>query len=707
MNIRILLSVALLATTATAVAADKSPAADETPAALVELLKSSSPAQEKAIACKKLAIRGNQDAVPALAPLLADEQLSSWARIALEAIPGSAANDALRAAMGQLKGRLLVGVINSLAVRCDTQAVELLIQRLKDSDADVASAAAVALGRIGGPSAVASLQASLTTTTSVRSAVAIGCILCAEKSLAEGKAAEAINLYDVVRAADVPLQRTLEATRGAILARGSAGVPLLVQQLRSSDKPRFALGLRVARELTGREVSDAILAELKRTAPERQALLLLVLADRGDTTVLPNVVQLAQTGPEEVRITAIRVLTRLGNASCVPVLLGAAVEVDGPLSQTAIQVLTDLPGQDVDRDLAARLADAEGKARQVLIGLVGQRHITSAVPTLRKAVDDPDAQVREAALTALGATIEMDDLSVLIARVAEAKHADDAAPAAKALSTACRRMPDQDACAQSLITAMADSPTPLKCRVLEILSEMGGQKALAAMAAAAKDPDAEVQDAASRLLGSWMSVEAGPVLLELAKTLTDEKYKTRAIRGYIRLVRQFTMSDEDRCKMCLAAMGAAHRDAEKKLVLEVVERYPHANLLPLTLEAAKTQALKNEAVRALLSILPTVGGRSAEVQQMLAQIGQGPLDVEIVKAEYGAGQKVKDVTEILRQHTRGFPIIVLSKPRYNASFGGDPAPNTPKQLKIQYRMNGKAGEVTFKENASITLPMPK
>ena len=34
-------------------------------------------------------------------------------------------------------------------------------------------------------------------------------------------------------------------------------------------------------------------------------------------------------------------------------------------------------------------------------------------------------------------------------------------------------------------------------------------------------------------------------------------------------------------------------------------------------------------------------------------------------------------------------------------------PGTPKQLKIRYRLNGKAGEVSFPENATILLPMSK
>jgi hypothetical protein len=42
-----------------------------------------------------------------------------------------------------------------------------------------------------------------------------------------------------------------------------------------------------------------------------------------------------------------------------------------------------------------------------------------------------------------------------------------------------------------------------------------------------------------------------------------------------------------------------------------------------------------------------------------------------------------------------------------ASFGGDPVARTVKQLKVQYRMNGKAGEASFPEDANIMHPLPK
>ena len=154
-------------------------------------------------------------------------------------------------------------------------------------------------------------------------------------------------------------------------------------------------------------------------------------------------------------------------------------------------------------------------------------------------------------------------------------------------------------------------------------------------------------------------------------------------------------------------MNAAQRPEEKKMVLEVVGRYPHATMLSLVLDAAKVPQLKTEAAGVAMILIEKTGGRSAELQKMLSDLGQGVVKIEILKAEYGAGDKIKDVTTILRKHVHDFPVIVLPSPSYSATFGGDPAPGVVKQLKVQYRMAGKPGEALFRENATIMLPTPK
>ncbi len=176
---RFTISVVLLA--AMVALAAGSARADEKEKELLATLRSAPPA-EKAITCKLLAVHGSEESVPDLARLLADEQLASWARIALEAIPGPAADEALRKALDSLQGNLLVGTINSIGVRRDAQAVDALSGRLQDKDADVASAAAVALGLIGNSAATKALRASLANAPAgVRSAVAEGCVLCANE----------------------------------------------------------------------------------------------------------------------------------------------------------------------------------------------------------------------------------------------------------------------------------------------------------------------------------------------------------------------------------------------------------------------------------------------------------------------------------------------------------------------------------------------
>jgi HEAT repeat protein len=586
--------------------ADKQ-AAGEKQRKLIGVLRSDAPPQDKAITCKQLAVYGSEEAVPALAALLSDAQLASWARIALEAIPGPAADGALREAAGKLQGKLLVGVINSIGVRRDAKAVDALVPRLKDTDVEVAAAAAVALGRIGGAPAAKALEQSLAGgPAAVRTSVAEGCILCAERFLADGSRDEAVRLYDTVRKADVPKQRLLEATRGAILARQSAGVPLLVEQLRSADKALLGLGLRLAREVPGPAVTEALVAELGKATPERQALLILALADRGDATALPAVLEVAKSGPNKVRIVAIGAMQRLGNASCVPVLLEAALTADAESVQAAKVALGGMPGREVDADLAARLGQAKGKMRQLLIELAGQRQIAAALPALLKAADDPDGQVRSAALTALGSTVGLGDLPVLIHRVVQPHEAQETKAAQEALSAACIRMADREACAEKLVAAMSRAPVAAKCRLLEILGAMGGAKALGAVGAAAKDASPEIQDAASRLLGEWMSVDAAPVLLDLAKTATDAKYQTRALRGYLRIARQLDVPLDQRVAMCREASKLCQRDEERKLVLEVLSRYPSAAGLSLATPHLRSAGLKAAASGAAVSIAEKV-----------------------------------------------------------------------------------------------------
>lgn len=671
----------------------------------LDILRSQAPEQEKALACKNLAIYGSADAVPDLAKLLPNPRLSSWARIALEAIPAEASDEAFRNAVDSLDGRLLVGVINSIGVRRDAKAVDSLITKLKDSNVEVASAAAVALGHIGNAAATKSLRASLDAAPKgLRSAIAEGSVLCAERLHSNGDSAAAIEIYDQVREANVPKQRVIEATRGAILARAQSGIPLLLETFQSSDKQMFQLALGTAREFPGGEVDKALAEQLTKTTPDRAALLIQALADRPKTVDLPVVLKAAEQGDKQVRLSAIDALQRVGNDSCLATLLKTATDKDNQLAAAARQTLAVLPGENVDSKIGTLLSGAKGDQYRVLLQLVGERRI-DVVQDVKKALSSSDKSVRSAALVALGETVSLKQLPVLVSQVVRPRHAGDVATAQKALKAASVRMPDREACAAELSSALKDAPDAAKSTLLEILTDVGGKKSLQTLATAAKSANPQLQDTASRLLGTWNNVAAAPVLLDLAKTGPAEKYRVRALRGYLGLARKFAMPDAQRAEMCQTAMEATKRTSEHKLALDVLKLHPSAAGLKLAVNAMKDPKLKTDATATAMTIAQKVGGKGVDVSKLLSGAGLEKVKLEIVKAEYGAGARQKDVTGVLQKRASGLPLIALAS-NYNASFGGDPAPGVVKQLKVQYRINGKSSEAAFQENDLILLPMP-
>jgi HEAT repeat protein len=586
---------------------------------LIEQLRSGNP-EAKAIACKQLSIYGSKAAVPELAKLLSDEKFASWSRIALEAIPDPEADAALIEAAKTLKGQLLVGTINSIGVRRSAAATDQLAERLKDQDAEVASAAAVALGRIGNDQATKTLRDSLASANpAVRSAIAEGCVLCAEQLLAVGKEDAAAEVYDAVRMADVPKQRVLEATRGAIIARGEHGIPLLVAQLKSPDKRMFQIGLSTARELPGNQVVEALSAQLAEAAPERASLIVYAIGDRENIVLPPSVLQATTTGDEQVRLAAINLVGRLGDVSAVPTLLEIAADPNAELSAAAKTALTGLPGQKVDAELAARLPAAKGKSLAILINLVGERQI-EATPELVKALDHSDESIRSTALSALGATVGPKDLKVLITQVVDAKNPDDGEAAEKSLHEAAIRMPNREATAQELSEAMADAPMMAKASILKILGAMGGSNALETIADAVKSGNESLQDVGTEVLGKWMTADAAPVLLEITKDPANKKYQVRALRGYLRIARQLKqLPNEQRIAMAREALEIAQRSEERELALDVLKQCPSVESIELASSFVDDNELGDRAVETAIFIGEKIKDKDPAAAKMAGQ----------------------------------------------------------------------------------------
>ena len=616
------ISVAMLAVVAAAgLAVAQDPPATSREQELMAVLRSETPEAEKALAFKGLAIHGSPACIGDVASYLGNERLASWARITLEAIPGDDASAALRAAAagGKLSGRLLVGVINSLGVRHDAAAVPLLSTRLGDADAAVAAAAAAARGTIGTAAAATPLSKALAAGIPDRDLVAAACVVCGERLMAAGDAATAVALFQAVRAAEVSEQRRAEATRAAIVAQGRDGIPLLVDLLKSAPQRLFNMGLFTARELAvgpdrdpalASEVDRALLAAFTSSAASdagrgRRPLLIDLLADRnatGASAAVQKTILAATRGDDAaVRLAAIRAIGRCGDASAAAGLLEIAAGA-GPAVLTAVrEAIATMPVDGVNEVIVTRLAGSDAGSLPLVIGLVGDRRITTAAGAVLPFVEHADPAVRTAAMTALGSVIKLKDLGMLVAKTAAPRNEAEGAAAAAALKEAAVRMADRDACAARIAGAVGTAG-PRAGVLVETLADVGGGVALTAVAAAAESGDVALQDAATRVLGKWMTADAAPVLLDLATTDKAGPYRGRAMKGYLRIARQFALPEAERAEMCRRALAAAEDPADRKAVIEILVRYPHPATLAVAQEAVDMPDVAEEARAAVTAI---------------------------------------------------------------------------------------------------------
>jgi len=575
-----------------------------TEARLIAVLKSGAPQQEKSDACRELARLGTKEAVPVLAALLGDEQLSHMARYGLETIPSPAVDQALRDALGTVKGRLRAGVITSIGVRRDAKAVNPVSKMLQDADPDVADAAARALGSIATKDAAQSLEAALASSSPAsKLAVCEGLFRCAEMFLKTGERRDAMRVYDHLRARpDAAHQIRAAALRGAILARGPKGVPLLAEAIAGTDWILANAAARTAMELRTAAVTKVLAAALKSVAADRQVLILQTLGKRADPSALPAVLAAAGPGDLAVRLAALRTVAEIGDAAAAKSLPAFTCDPDHEVAETARQALASLPGKKTDDIILAMLRSGNAATKQAALDLIARRRMVSAVTTLQIAATDTDPKVRAAALKQMAELGGETELPVLLAQLVATTDAPTLDALEAALGTLCTRLAQPDACAAQLITRMAQAKPTQQAALLRVLGAVGGQKALATARAHVSNTNPEIHAAALDALGDWPTPDVAPELLALARSLSSDDEKLACLRSYLRWAADSDVTTAQRLAMCKDATNLVQRDQEKRLLLAALGGIKSPDAIAQALPFLESPPTREEACIAVVNI---------------------------------------------------------------------------------------------------------
>jgi len=346
----------------------------------------------------------------------------------------------------------------------------------------------------------------------------------------------------------------------------AALVPLILDLLQEKDKDLQALGLEQIRtEAKGEAATKAFAAALPKLSPTTQAALARALADRGDATARPALLELLASSDETVRVAALDALTLLGQADDVPKLAPFLASKSKAEATAARGSLSRLAGDAVSAQVAAVLKSADPGIKVALVEILAARRAAGEVGALTPLLKDTDPKVRAAATAALTQLAGPNEVAVLVQALLAAPAGAEHDALERAVAQACSRGQGEKALP---LLAIVKTATPAEqLELLPALGRVGGPQALELVEAAIADPKQHA--VGLKALCNWPDSSVAPRLVELVSAEQEPEQRVLLLKALIRVA---PLPDDrplaEKLALLKTALGLCQRDEDRNYVLQ-------------------------------------------------------------------------------------------------------------------------------------------
>jgi HEAT repeat protein len=554
---------------------------------------------------KQLQAIGRADCVNAVAAVLddKDDQVSDAAVRCLATNPAPEATAKLIAKLPGANTKLAVGLVNALGYRADETAVESLAKQLSHTDASVVVAAARSLGKIGsGQAAKVLFDARGQTKDRVRQEISHAWLHCADQWLTHGDTEAAATIYHALNKADEPRPIRLAALEGTLKTAGDKAGYMVLQLLAGKDADSQNIATSMIEEISPAALKT-VAAGMDKLSATSQVKVLSALAARGDKSHMPTALAAAKSNDESIKKAGLAALGKLGDASVVPLLL-ETLKANAVLATAARESLGQVAGKGVNEQLIAALdTDKDAGRRGQLIGILENRRVVAAVPTLLKDVEGKDAALRKRAMTALQRLAEPEHLAAMTKAVMKVSKGVERDDMERTVVLICGKIVESEKRPDPVLAVYLDSAAADKPALLPLMGRLGGPRALALIRSALAGTETALNEGAFLGLCNWPEPSVSEELLRFVEQPSDPSRRKLAYRALIR-VNSIPTAGANPAKLTMLkkAMDLAQGLDDKKMVLQGLATVKEIETLRYVLPYLDSKDLSHEACKTVVEL---------------------------------------------------------------------------------------------------------
>ena len=589
---------------------------------LATVLDGSPTIEARRYALRRLRRIGDNNCLPAVSKQLRDADTAQLAAGVLQELNTDPSRAALRAALADTKGIVLVQVVNTLGLMADAPAAAAVVKLLGSEDEQVKLAAASALGHIGTKEASDAVLAELgKAKDALHDRLVDAALTCADKLTASDKAAATAIFERFYKDENATFIR-LAALRGLVATKGGDSATLVVEAIKSKDHVLATAATGLVRLVPGENAAKVFADALPGLEPAVQLGVLEGIASREDKSALPLFLAAAKGDSPDVRMVALRAIGSMGGPEQVAMLVNLAATAKGDEQLAARRALERLPGDAVTAKMVELLEKADPATRVELIRALPGRSAPNAVPVLFAAAKDASEEVRVEAIKTLGSLAPAADLGKLLAMFKDAKAEKETTAIEDAVSAVIHKVPPADRApyGEQVVAALKGATPAVQCALVRVAARIETPASLAAVRQAVRGDNAEVADAAVRALAKSTDVTVLPDLLDLGRSATKTSHKILGLQGYITLTVNSDLPADEKTKNLSAAWGLATRTEEKRQVISGLTDLHSTYSLKLLMTALDDATVVEEAAAAAVNVARSLKGQPALCTEAMQKV---------------------------------------------------------------------------------------